>query len=168
MDRERQMRYCRTPAERARRIGTLAAKGAGAGLVATIPMSVVMGLLHQLLPTERPFPLPPKAITARSGRKAGAKMDERELQAATVAAHLGYGSAMGAVYAPLAHALPLPPYLSGILFGLLVWFLSYMGWVPAVGLMAPATEQSRGRNIMLIVSHIVWGATSGRLVGRRD
>lgn len=167
MDTDDQISNRSPLADAAKRIVVLGGKGAGAGLLATVPMSLAMLLLHQLLPTERWLPLPPKEITARSGRKAGADMDETELRAATVVAHLGYGSAVGALYGPLGQTLPLPPLLSGVLYGLLVWFFSYMGWLPALGLMAPATEQSRGRNIMLIVSHVVWGGFSGWLVGKQ-
>lgn len=143
-----------------------AGEGAGAGLLATIPMSAVMIALHQLLPSAERLPLPPKKITAESGREVGLALDEEELQVATVLAHLGYGTGVGALFGPLLRYLPLPPVLAGVLYGLLVWFLSYMGWVPAVGVMAPATKQPQGRNVMMILSHVVWGAVAGWLVGK--
>lgn len=147
----------------ARKIATAAGRGALAGIIATIPMSLAMLALHRLLPTAGRWPLPPKQITAQSGEAAGIELEEGSLEAATAITHLGYGGAVGALYGLVGPRLPLPRTPAGILFGVLVWFCSYMGWVPALGLMEPATEQPRGRNIMMIAAHLVWGAVTGRL-----
>jgi uncharacterized membrane protein YagU involved in acid resistance len=39
-----------------------------------------------------------------------------------------------------------------------------LGWVPAMRLMPPATRQPAARNFMMIVAHIIWGATLGSAV----
>ena len=57
-----------------------------------------------------------------------------------------------------------PPVLGRVGFGFAVWLLSYMGWLPAVGLFGPATRDTNARNALMIAAHLVWGATVGALV----
>jgi hypothetical protein len=82
--------------------------------------------------------------------------------AATLAAHFGFGAATGALFAAgskeLQHQYPVA---AGIGYGLCVWAGSYLGWVPGLRLMPPATRQPAARNIMMIAAHVVWGATLG-------
>jgi uncharacterized membrane protein YagU involved in acid resistance len=49
--------------------------------------------------------------------------------------------------------------LKGALFGVGVWAASYLGWLPAAGILRPATREPAGRNAMMIASHAVWGAS---------
>jgi putative membrane protein len=83
----------------------------------------------------------------------------------------------GGVYALLAdrfhqpiRQIPLPPAVRaasiGSLYGLLVWTASYLGWLPAVGILAPATRHPARRNALMIVAHLIWSATLGLLVER--
>lgn len=142
--------------------------GTLAGLIATVPMSAAMLLLHRLEPPEtRHTPLPPETVTAHAAEDADVRDDlgEEGLRAATVAGHFAYGAAAGALYAPLAGVLPRPA-VSGIGFALALWGVGYLGWVPAVGLMPSATEQPAARNVVMIAAHAVWGATTGLLVAR--
>ena len=39
-----------------------------------------------------------------------------------------------------------------------MWAASYLGWIPAAGLLKPATEHPARRNFMMIAAHLVWGA----------
>jgi uncharacterized membrane protein YagU involved in acid resistance len=144
------------------------AVGAIAGLIATGPMTVVMELSHRRLPIHQQHALPPRKITSRVLARAGQhhRLDEEERTALTVGAHFGYGAAMGALYAPLARALKVPGVVSGIVFGLLVWLVSYLGLLPALGLFPPAHREARQRNLLMIVAHVVWGAAVGSLVQR--
>jgi putative membrane protein len=70
---------------------------------------------------------------------------------------------MGAVYGPVSDRVKAPPVVKGMGFGLLVWAASYLGIVPALGLIAPATRHRAQRNALMIVAHLVWGATLGLL-----
>ncbi|HVF27979.1 MAG TPA: DUF6789 family protein [Pyrinomonadaceae bacterium] len=144
--------------------------GALAGLAATVPMTAAMKLMHRLLPREERYPLPPRRVTMRLAEKAGVKeyLDEPERKALTVAGHFAYGAAVGALYAPLARKVPLAPPLAGAAYGLAVWTVSYLGWLPAANLITPATEHPARRNALMIVAHLVWGAAAGALIGRRE
>jgi hypothetical protein len=141
-------------------VGTLA------GFVATVPMTVAMELMHRRLPAKERYPLPPREITMEIAEEAGVKeeMDEPERLGATLAAHFGYGAATGALYAPLARRAQLPPVVGGATYGLVVWAGSYLGLLPALGILRPATEHPARRNALMIAAHLVWGAVTGVLV----
>jgi uncharacterized membrane protein YagU involved in acid resistance len=133
------------------------ASGAFAGLVATVPMTVLMGALKGRLPREEHRPLPPREIVANLLRSTD--LDRRDERALTWIAHLGFATTTGGIWGALAKELRLESPLGGIAYGLAVWSMSYLGWLPASGLMRPATRQSSGRNVLMISAHVVWGAT---------
>ena len=132
------------------------------GIVATGPMTALMILLHRRLPASERYPLPPREITMKLARKAGVEqeMDAEERSAATILSHFAYGAAGGAVYAsafePRRHGAG-----KGLLFGVLVWVVSYLGWLPAAGVLSPATEHPARRNLLMIAAHVVWGVIMG-------
>lgn len=139
-----------------------ALRGAIAGLAATAPMTLAMALMHRQLPPHERYPLPPSEITAVAEREAlGRDLDPETHAAATLAAHFGYGAATGAIYGALAGERPGPA--SGAGFGLLVWAGSYMGLLPALGVLRPATEHPARRTALMIAAHLVWGAALGAL-----
>ena len=142
--------------------------GAITVLAATLPMTVMMTLTRPWIPQpERYFSLP-RIITMRVARRLGLKrkMSEPQRLSASLAAHFAYGAAAGALYSITAQNAPLPPVLKGIGYGLGLWGAGYMGWLPATGLLKPATQHSGGRNASLIASHLVWGAVMGSLSSR--
>jgi uncharacterized membrane protein YagU involved in acid resistance len=146
--------------------------GALAGLAATVPMTLAMVWMHRRLPEDEQYPLPPRQVTMNMAEAAGVvereELDESEKSGLTLAAHFGYGATVGALYGPVAHALPLPPVASGVAYGLTVWAASYLGWLPAAGILSPATEHPARRTALMIAAHVVWGATAGALVGLAD
>ncbi len=125
-------------------------KAALAGVVATIPMTVTMLILFRFLPRSEKYPLPPRQITMNVARKAGVK-DElnrpQERSAATLLSHFAYGAAAGEFYPLVARELPTPGWLSGAIYGALVWLFSYMGWVPASNLLPPPGDTPARRNL---------------------
>ncbi len=135
---------------------------AASGAVATVPMSATMELGHAALPFWQRHTLPPRKITVRMLRRLGVshELDEAGRLAATVAGHFGYGAACGAVYGALCPRDRLG-LVSGVAFGVAVWTGSYLGWLPATGLLAPATWHTRERNAVMIAAHAVWGASLG-------
>jgi uncharacterized membrane protein YagU involved in acid resistance len=145
-------------------------RGATAGLVATAPMTIVMEVLFRRLPRRERYPLPPSEITAVVEHEAGVshEVDRDDHLALTLINHFGYGAASGAGYGLIANALPLPPALRGISYGLAMWVISYLGWLPALGILHPATEHPGRRNALMIASHIVYGATLGLLFERLE
>jgi putative membrane protein len=144
--------------------------GGIAGLVATAPMSAVMLGLRRLLPRREQYALPPRQITVAATRKAGVDehLDEPVRSLVTVVAHFGYGAAAGTMYAPLSRWVPLPPVAAGTAYGLVVWATSYLGLLPGLGLISPATDHPTRRNALMIVAHMVWGAALALLLERLD
>lgn len=140
--------------------------GALAGLLATGPMTLTMKALHEQLPAEEQYPLPPRAITEELAERAGVReeLGEDEREAATWFNHFGYGTACGAVYGALAANRRVPPLAAGVGFGLAVWAGSYLGWLPAAGILRPATEHPPRRTALMIAAHAVWGAGVGLVV----
>ena len=138
-------------------------RGALAGLTATLPMSAAMELGADQLPRRERYPLPPRLITSNLARKAGYRhrLSDAEIKALTLASHFGYGATMGAIYGAV-----VPPKLvgvkSGVLFGLCVWASSYLGLLPALGILSNATEHPARRNALMIGAHVVWGSSLGR------
>jgi len=53
-----------------------------------------------------------------------------------------------------------------VLAASLVWFVSYQGWVPALGLLPPAHRDRPGRPATMLIAHWVYGATLGACLGR--
>jgi uncharacterized membrane protein YagU involved in acid resistance len=45
------------------------------------------------------------------------------------------------------------------MYGLGVWALSYLGWIPAARILAPAYRHPVRRNLLMIAAHVVWGLT---------
>lgn len=137
--------------------------GAVAGLGATVPMTAAMEIMHRNLPEEEQYPLPPRTITMKAADAVDLKdkMDEEERTTLTLVSHFAYGAAAGALYAPLARKIPLSPMLAGASYGLAVWAGSYLGWLPALGVLKPATKHPVRRTALMIAAHLVWGAALG-------
>src|SRR5919107_6262118 len=74
--------------------------GALAGLAATGPMTLAMKLMHEQLPREEQYPLPPRQVAEGLAEKAGVNehLDEEERETATRVSHFAYGAACGAPY----------------------------------------------------------------------
>ena len=153
-----------------------ALRGAIGGMIATLPMTAVMVAGQRATDYGH---LPPEALVKNAaGESDPAYADDLEdddddyLEAAWQAAHLAAGAAFGALYTvvfrPLTAALPRA--VSGTLFGLAVWFVSYQGIAPAVELLPPATDDNPNRQRTNVAAHVVFGATLGLLEpnGRRE
>lgn len=144
-------------------------KGAIAGFVATIPMTLAMKALHSQLPREEQYPLPPRLIVESAAEKMEVddELDDSHEYALTLISHFGYGTATGAVYGEALELQNIEPTVaSGVAYGLGVWTLSYLGLLPGLGLLTPATEHPARRNALMIAAHIVWGAALGATARR--
>jgi len=115
-------------------------------------MTSAMRRLHARLPAKKRYPLPPREIVD----SAAAPPDEAA-KAITVAAHFAYGAACGAL---LAAADPRMSRTGGALAGTAIWLGSYMGWIPALGLLRPATAHPLRRDALMISVHVVWGTAT--------
>jgi uncharacterized membrane protein YagU involved in acid resistance len=139
--------------------------GAIAGLVATVPMTIAMKLMHRQLPADEQYPLPPRLIVERVTEETGVE-DELGEDTETGLAYIGhfsYGTTVGAIY-PLLFQQPNAA--NGVVYGLIVWSGSYLGYLPALGILTPATDHPARRNALMIAAHVVWGAALGALAGQ--
>lgn len=164
------MTPCGVGLHRVNRLGGDLVAGGLAGLMATVPMTVVMEALRRQLPHTERHALPPRHVTSRASHRAGLGRHlagGARRTGVTLVAHFAYGGAAGSLFGPLARLTGLSPTLVGVGYGLVVWCVSYLGLLPAAALFPPATDVSPRRNALMIAAHLVWGAALGALTGSR-
>lgn len=83
------------------------------------------------------------------------EIEDEPATSTTLAAHFAYGALSGAMLAAMTRK---PTVAEGIVGGLSIWLGSYMGWIPAFGVLKPATRHPAGRNALMTVAHVVWGS----------
>jgi hypothetical protein len=124
--------------------------GGVAGLVATLAMSVFFAASER---RGRIRTLPPKTIV----RHFSSAQPEALSNAAASAAHLAYGVGAGAAFGfVFGRWSRLAPF-----FGLVIWGVSYEGWVPAMGILPPAHRDQPSRARTILAAHVVYGVTLG-------
>jgi uncharacterized membrane protein YagU involved in acid resistance len=143
-------------------------QGAAAGFIATAPMSISMLVGWRLLPQPEKYPLPPRLITEQITERVGLEehLNEDQLVGLTIFSHFGYGALFGSFYALFDNRIPMHSSLRGALAGMALWVGSYLGWLPALGILRPATRHPWRRNLLMIVAHIIWGVTLGEITRR--
>jgi uncharacterized membrane protein YagU involved in acid resistance len=139
-------------------------RGATAGTVATALMSALMLAARRLGITGT---LPPEKITSKMLRRHGIRADAGQQDAIALGLHFAFGAAAGGAFGVIARRVPVPSVPLGIAYGTAIWGVSYMGWLPSVGLMPRADHDQRGRQAVMLAGHLVFGATLGVLAGRR-
>jgi uncharacterized membrane protein YagU involved in acid resistance len=140
-------------------------RGALAGFVATAPMSLSMLIGWRLLPKHEKYHLPPRLITEEITKRAGIEdqLSENALVRLTTMTHFGYGAFFGWLYALFEQGIPLHSSLKGALAGVALWVGSYLGWLPAMGILSSARRHPWRRNLLMIVAHMIWGVTLGEV-----
>jgi hypothetical protein len=139
-------------------------RGALAGAAATAPMSAVMvgakrfGLMGGM---------PPEKITARVLRRRGIRPSEEQQDALATAFHFGFGTGAGAIFGLIAPSRLVARLPLGMAYGAAIWGVSYMGWVPAFGIMPAADRDRRDRQVVMLAGHLVYGTALALMVGRR-
>jgi uncharacterized membrane protein YagU involved in acid resistance len=139
------------------KLGSRLVIGAVAGFVGTMAMTSAMRRLHARLPAKDRYPLTPREIV-----DAAFDSPDEAARDLTVAAHFVYGAGCGAL---LAAANPRPGKTVGAATGVAVWLASYMGWIPALNLLEPATQHPFRRNALMIAVHVVWGTSTAAALG---
>ena len=124
-------------------IGTLA------GISATMAMTAAMRHLFAELPIENRYPLPPRELTEEI-----LQASDRNLPILAVLSHFGYGAAAGVIFT----FLPRTGIFTGAIYGVSVWAASYLGWIPGLNVLKPATQHPAERNLLMMAAHLVWGA----------
>jgi uncharacterized membrane protein YagU involved in acid resistance len=133
--------------------------GAVAGGAATVPMSAVMLAARRTRVMRSRQP--PEEIVERASARAGLAAGPAELRPVAAAAHLAFGAAAGAVFALVARGPRIARLAEGLAFGAGVWFVSYRGWLPELGLMPDGARDEPERQATMLVAHLVYGAALG-------
>jgi hypothetical protein len=142
--------------------------GAIAGFAATVPMTWAMNRMFRRLPEKDRYPLPPRLITERVAESVGiaSSITESRMKTASLASHYAYGAVTGVACGPLLRLVGGSPVAVGIGYGLGVWAVSYLGWIPAAGILRPATVHPRERVALMLAAHVVWGGATGYLTAQ--
>lgn len=121
-----------------------AAFGVCAGVAATVLMTSAMTRLHARLPARQRYSLPPRQIT---GALAGGAF-------ATVIMHFVFGALAGGLFPAATRRRSAA---AGAAYGGAVWAVSYLGWLPASGILRPAWRHPPLRNGLMLTAHLIWG-----------
>ena len=132
-------------------------RGALAGTLATLPMSAVMLAGDRFVGRQ-----PPEAIVRTALEAAPVDVPEAAVGPLALATHLGFGAALGAVSALVPGRGPA----KGIALALVAYAASYEGWVPALGVLPPASRDRAGRPVVMVAAHVVYGGVLGVLEQR--
>ena len=146
--------------------------GAGAGAIATLAMSGLMYAAQRVGLLGR---APPRRIVEHTLARLGlrGKVPPSARKSLSAALHLAFGASQGALYALGQELLTLrkrgpaaPSALSGVPFALAVWAASYMGWIPALGILPKPSRDRPGRPTSMVLAHIVYGAALSNVLRR--
>ncbi len=140
--------------------------GSVGGGIGTIAMSAVMMAAQK---TDIMGGQPPELITAAALDAASIRRKVDTQHVLAVLMHFGFGVVTGAFFG-LLHRRLRPPIAAaphGVVFGTLVWAVSYKGWVPALGIIPPPERDRPGRPISMVLAHWVYGLILGLIIDRR-
>jgi uncharacterized membrane protein YagU involved in acid resistance len=143
------------------KLGSRLLIGGIAGFVGTMAMTGAMRRMHARLPEKERYPLTPREIVDSGSKQIGVTLTNEAAKDVTTLTHFLYGAAMGAM---IAAANPDPKKRTGAAAGVAVWLASYMGWIPAVGTLEPATQHPVRRNALMIAAHVVWGSATAAAI----
>jgi hypothetical protein len=133
-------------------------------------MTAFMLAAFRFLPRREQYPLPPREITDEVRERSGllSEADEPAALFTTLAGHFAYGAAAGTLLGGVRSSSAGAAAGRGALFGLGVWLASYLGLLPALRLLKPATEHPKRRSALMIAAHLVWGGCAGLLAHRLE
>lgn len=136
--------------------------GAGAGIVATGAMSLLMAGFAKAGALGEP---PPRKLTRRVFRRLEMPFHSRNAEnVASLLAHFGYGALLGALFGLLPRTAQSRR--SGAAYGLAIWASNYAGVIPWANLMPPPSRDRPGRPTAMIAAHLVYGAVLGGLFAK--
>jgi len=141
-----------------------AGRGALAGIGATVAMTAFMKGAHAVGALGE---LPPRKITKAMLHELGVRPSKEALAGATIAAHFGFGAAIGAAMAILRElGVADRTKRSAIKQASAVWAGAYQGFVPAAGIMRRPKHDRPLRPTMMLVAHWIYGAVFDEIVER--
>jgi putative membrane protein len=136
--------------------------GAMAGVAATVPMTLVIGLGRAAGFLWTP---PPAQITETVAERVGIEPEPEspQFQAGWLTAHFAYGAACGGIFAAVRPLLPRSNVAAGLLLGAAVWAVSYVGIMPALELFPPAKDDSPRRQQVMLAAHAIYGVATATI-----
>lgn len=134
--------------------------GFGWGIVATVVMSIpmIVGAIAGFLPMPRPIP------AAIVGTILGQALPRPVLMALAGGSHLAYGGIAGGALATIARPVTV---MKGLGWGILLWIVMGVAWLPFLGWGLFGTGISPRVAVATLVLHLIYGVTLGWLVDRR-
>jgi hypothetical protein len=140
-----------------------AVRGAGAGAIATIPMSLVMAAARRLGMLGEP---PPRKVVGRLLASAGVRPRRPRPNGLAWLGHLAFGACAGALFGPAATRLQTRSgrVAAGALYGAAVWTAMYGYVLPALGFMRKPSRDRQGRPTSMAIAHLVYGAGLGAML----
>jgi putative membrane protein len=136
-------------------------KGLAAGLAAGLVATAAKTFAEKFYPPRiHGEPDPSEQL---SERIAGHPLDRTTALVATESIHWGFGAAAGAFYGALAEFYPAATSKEGANFGLVLIALTHHGVLPAIGLSAPAEQQSEREQTSEAATHLIFGVVAERV-----
>lgn len=148
--------------------------GAVAGFAGTVAMTALIAA-EKLSGLMREDPAP-EIISAHVETAVGLRkhLPEPVFQVSWLLQHFGYGTNAGVGYALARKLLPAhesKPMLAGAVYGSALYLIGYAGWLPLAHVYPPPTQNPPRKVAMLVVEHLVFGATAAlayRALAARD
>lgn len=145
--------------------GALGSVGATLALTGLRKGSALVGLVGKTAPEQTVGRL--EELGLLEGWSPGAR------RALTVAAHLGYGAGLGAVFGALRRERggPADEAAVGSALGVLAWGFGWTALLPLAGVHRPPWKQRTPKVLLPIVDHAFFGAVwglSNRVLSRKD
>ncbi len=162
----------------------VALKGAAAGALGTLVLTLAMQNAHLLL-WDRDEDDAEASVassvasaadpTERLVEKVASGVFERELspdarQTLGIGIHWGYGTLWGVAYGLIQASVHLPSWVHGTMLGLAVWMIGPMGLVPAMKLASRPAVRSTSARVLSIFLHVLygWSVSAGFRVLSKD
>jgi uncharacterized membrane protein YagU involved in acid resistance len=100
------------------------------------------------------------AGAAAQATESGGPVARDDRTAAAVGSHVLYGVVAGAFYGLIQDELRLPAVV-GPLYGLALWAVGYVGWLPAAGVLPQPWRQRAGDALTPVAAHLAYGVALG-------
>jgi uncharacterized membrane protein YagU involved in acid resistance len=130
-------------------------------------MTLFMIAAQKVLPPAEKSPLPPATLVDEALGLSHSDRTVSDVGKAEVAmiSHFVFSMVSGALYAMIRKQISYDSSRArigmGALFGLVVWAVSYAGWMPLLKFRASACSMPRRRNFLMLGAHVVWGVALG-------
>jgi len=139
-------------------LGRSLLKGLIAGLIGGLVATAAKTVAERVFPPRTHGEPEPPAVLAE--KLAGHALTTRQQAAAVETIHWGFGALTGAAYGALAEFYPAATAKDGAGFGMALASLTHEGALPAMGLSAPAEEQTTRERTSEMASHAVFGVVT--------